>query len=92
MINRDRLIGMCATHPGQMREAMYKVISNSQDTPEVQVQAMGMALVATCNALDIDVKELLNTVDQMVNDLDGPFSSTFRALEAYARDMIGRVL
>ena len=90
-MDRDRLIGMAATYPGEMREAMYKVISNSQDRPEVQVQAMAMALVATCRAIDIDVKDLLNTVDQMVYDLDGPFSSTFRALEAYARNEIGRL-
>ena len=92
MINRDKLIGMAATHPVAMRTAMYKVISNSQDRPEVQVQAMGMALVATCNALKVDVKDLLNTVELMAADLDGPFSSTFRALEAYARNEIGRRL
>jgi len=92
MINRDKLIGMCAAHPVAMRTAMYKVISNSQDTPEVQVQAIGMALVAVCSALDIDVKDILNTVEQMAADLDGPFSSTFRALEAYAHNEIGRRL
>ena len=92
MINRDKLIGMCAAHPVAMRTAMYKVISNSQDRPEVQVQAMGMALVATCKALNIDVKELLVTVERMAEDLDGPFASTFLALEAYARNEIGRRL
>lgn len=92
MINRDKLIGMCATHPTAMRTAMYKVISNSQDTPEVQVQAMGMALVATCSALGINVRDLLETVERMRDDLEGPFSSTFRALEAYARGEIGSKL
>ncbi len=90
MINRDKLFGMCAAYPGQMRMAMYKVISNSQDTPEVQVQAMAMALLATCKALDIDVKDMLNTAEQMAADLDGPFRSTFLALEEYARNEIGR--
>jgi len=92
MINRDKLLGMAAAHPVAMRTAMYKVISNSQDSPEVQLQAMAMALVATCNALKVDVKELLNTVELMAADLDGPFSSTFRALEAYADNEIGRRL
>lgn len=92
MIDRDKLIGMAAAHPVAMRNAMYAVIDKTQDRPEVQVQAMAMALVATCSALDIDVKDLLNTVDQMVADLDGPFSSTFRALEEYARNEIGRRL
>ncbi len=89
MINRDKLLGMCATHPTAMRTSMYRVISNSQDKPEVQVQAIGMALIATCSALNINVRELLETVERMRNDLDGPFSSTFRALEAYARNEIG---
>ena len=90
MINRDKLLGMAATHPVAMRTAMYKVLSNTQDRPEVQLQAMGMALVATCGALKVDVKEVLTTVEQMAADLDGPFASTFRALEAYARNEIGR--
>jgi hypothetical protein len=91
-IDRDKLIGMSATHPVAMRAAMYKVISNSQDRPEVQVQAMAMALVATCDALDIDVKDILNTVEQLAADLNGPFTSTFIALKAYAREQIGSKL
>ena len=87
-INRDRLIGMAATHPDAMRQAMYAVIDKTQDKPEVQVQAIAMALVAVCDAVDIDIKDILNTVEQMRADLDGPFASTFRALEAYARGEI----
>lgn len=89
MINRDKLIGMCAAHPRDMRTAMYKVISDTQDRPEVQLQAMGMALMATCKALDVDVNELLCAIDRMNADLDGPFVSTYLALTAYARAEIG---
>jgi hypothetical protein len=88
-MNRDKMIGMAATHPAAMRQAMYKVIDRTQDRPEVQVQAIAMALVATCEALDIDIKDLLNTVEIMKNDLDGAFTSTFTALRAYARNEIG---
>lgn len=89
-MNKDRLIGQAAASPHEMREAMYKVISRTQDAPEVQVQAMGLALYATCEALDIDIRSLLNTCELMANDLDGPFVSTFAALKAYARNEIGR--
>jgi hypothetical protein len=88
-MNRDKLIGMAGTHPAAMRQAMYAVIDRTQDRPEVQLQAIAMALVATCEALNIDVKELLNTVEIMKNDLDGNFTSTFEALKAYARYEIG---
>ena len=88
-MNRDKLIGMASTNPTAMREAMYAIISRSQDRPEVQVQAIAMALVATCEALDIDVKDLLNTVEIMKRDLDGAFTSTFTALRAYAQNEIG---
>jgi hypothetical protein len=80
---------MAGTHPSAMREAMYSVIDRTQDRPEVQVQAIAMALVALCEALDIDIKDLLNTVELMKNDLDGNFTSTFSALRAYARTEIG---
>ena len=68
---------------------MYNMIVQTQDAPEVQVQAMAMALFLTCRALDIDIRRLLTTCERMANDLDSPFSSHFRALEAYAREQIG---
>ena len=89
MIDRDKLIGMAATHPVAMREAMYRVIDRTQDRPEVQLQAMAMALVATCDALNVPVRDLLDTVDVMMNDLNGPFVNTFDALREYARNEIG---
>lgn len=69
---------------------MYKVIDRTQDDPEVQVQAMGLALYAVCDALDIDIKRLLLTCERMTTDLDGPFVSTYLALREYARQEIGR--
>lgn len=89
-MNKDKVYGMAASDPVAMREAMYGVLSRLQDQPEVQVQATAMCLLAMCNALDIDVRRLLSTVDRMIEDLDGPFVYTFRSLEEYAKDMIGR--
>jgi len=51
---------------------------------------MGIALVATCAALNVDVRDVLVGCERMKNTLDGPFVSTFRAIEEYARNEIGR--
>jgi hypothetical protein len=51
---------------------------------------MGIALYATCEALGVDVRELLVSCERMKNTLDGPFVGTFRAIEEYARNEIGR--
>jgi hypothetical protein len=88
-MNRD-LLYVAGASPDRMRQAAYRVITRSQENPEVQVQAMAIALYATCTALDIDIRQLLESVERMQRDLDGPFVGTFSALEAYARQEIGR--
>lgn len=89
-MNTDKVYGMSAGPPEELRQAMYLVLSRLQDHPEMQVQATAMCLFAMCNALGIDVRRLLTTVERMIEDLDGPFVYTFRSLEEYAKDMIGR--
>jgi hypothetical protein len=51
---------------------------------------MAVALYATCTALNIDIRQLLESVERMQRDLDGPFVGTFRALQEYACKEIGR--
>ena len=87
-MDRDKLFG--ATDATRLRNAAFRVIDRTQDDTEVQLQAMGIALVATCEALGVDVKEMLVSCERMKNTLDGPFVSTFRAIEEYARNEIGR--
>jgi hypothetical protein len=87
-MNTDKLFS-CG-NPQAMRQAAYRVITRTQDDPEVQVQAMGIALFATCSALGVDIRQLLTSMERMKNDLDGPFTGTFGALEQYARNEIGR--
>jgi len=77
-------------NPAQLRNAAYRVISRTQDEPEVQVQAMALALFATCDALNVDIKQLLVSMERMKNDLDGAFVGTFAALREYAINEIGR--
>jgi hypothetical protein len=89
-MNTDKVYGMAARDPDAMRQAMYLVLSRLQDAPELQLQATALCLYAMCKATGTDMRKLLNTVERMAEDLDGPFNSTFRALEAYAREQIGR--
>ena len=86
-MNRDHLT--VAGNPQRMRQAVFGVISRSQDDPAMQVKAMAVALISTCDALDIDVRQLLVSVERMRDDLDGPFQATFRAIKAYAQKELG---
>ena len=89
-MNTDKVYGLCATDANALREAMYGVLSRLQDQPEVQIQATALCLFAMSKALGIDVRRLLESVERMMEDLDGPHVYTFRSLEEYAKDMIGR--
>lgn len=87
-MNRDQF--NTGGNPVRLRQAAYRCISRTQDDPSTQVQGMALALFATCRALNVDIKQLLVSIERMERDLNGPFVSTFRALEAYARNEIGR--
>lgn len=87
-MNRDKLF--TGGEPELVRRAAYRVITRTQDTPEVQLMGMAVALVATCRALNGDIRELLVATERMVDDLDGPFTTQMRALEAYARGELRR--
>lgn len=87
-MNRDHFnTGM---EPSRVREMTYRLLSVTQDEPSLQVLSTGMVFYALCRALDLDIKQLLTSIERMHRDLDGPFTTHFRALEEYARNEIGR--
>lgn len=86
---RDRLAWQ-ALDPVRTRMSAYRVITRTQDDPAMQVAGIAVSLVAICRALDIDMRALIEQSERMADDLDGPFQSTFRALQAYACNEIGR--
>jgi len=86
-MNRDRVFG--ATTPDTLRQSAFRVIDRTQDHPEVQLQATGIALFCMCKATGQDIRELRVACERMSTALDGPYTSTFRAIEEYSRDMIG---
>ena len=76
--------------PERLRQAAYRVITRTQDQPDVQLKGVALALVAACRALNVDIRQLLVSCERMVDDLDGPYTTQFRALEAYARGEMER--
>jgi hypothetical protein len=89
-MNTDRIFGVIAKDPEHLRKAMYLVLSRLQDEPEVQLQATAMCLLVMCRACKIDMRQLLTSVERMVNDADSPFSVQVPALENYAREQVRR--
>ena len=88
-MNVDKLT-VAGTNPVKLRQAVFSVISRTQDRPETQVQAMAIALLCTCDVLCIDMRQLLVSMERMRDDLDGPFQAQFRAIREYAQQEIGR--
>lgn len=82
-MNKDRLT--TGANAVRVRDAAYRAITKTQDDPAVQVLGMAVALYATCEALNVDIKQLLVSCERMKNDLDGPFIGTFRAIRDYAQ-------
>lgn len=87
-MNTDKLYGMAARDPDTLRRGMYGVVDKLQDQPEVQLQATAICLHAMCSALGVDMRRLLASTEQMTRDVESPFTSHFKALEAYAREQM----
>lgn len=73
-----------------LRQAAFRVIDRTQERPATQLLAIALALVAACEGSNVDVRELLVTVERMKDDLDGPFIGTFDGIKEYAKHEIGR--
>lgn len=89
-MDRDKLFGGIKD-PVLFREQAYKVLSDTQDHPEMQIQAIGLCLFAMCEAIGLDINELFTAVERIKNEQDGPFVYIFRSIEEYTRNEIGRL-
>jgi len=89
-MNTDRIFGVSAKDPESMRRAMYLVLSRLQEEPEVQLQATAMCFYVMTRACGIDMRQLLTSIERMVDDTDSPFSVQIPALENYAREQVRR--
>jgi hypothetical protein len=73
-----------------LRQAAFRVIDRTQEQPATQLLAIALALVAACEGSNVNVRDLLVTVERMKSDLDGPYVSTFNGIREYAKHEIGR--
>jgi hypothetical protein len=87
-VDRDKLFGGI-DDPVLFRQQAYAVIDRTQDHPEMSLQAIGLTLYAMCEALDVDIRELLTAVERIKTEQDGPFVYVFRAIEEYTRNETG---
>lgn len=76
--------------PERLRQSAFRALSATQDHPSVQIQGTAVALLAMCDATGVDVRQLLESTERLIRDIDGPFSSQIRAIREYARNEIGR--
>tara|TARA_B100001939_G_scaffold343029_2_gene355099 strand:+ start:5147 stop:5419 length:273 start_codon:yes stop_codon:yes gene_type:complete len=73
-----------------LRRAAFRVIDRTQDKPEHQILGTALALLSMCEATGTDIKHLLEIASRAAADVDGPFSSTIKAIKEYAKHEIGR--
>ena len=87
-MDRDKIFG--GVDPVRLRNATFAVIDKTQDEPEHQLQAIGLALVCACEGTGIDVREVLTACERMRTVQSGPFVTTYDAIVRYAKDTMGR--
>jgi len=76
--------------PEKLRQMAFRVISRTQDDPDLQVMGTAVALVALTEATGTDMRSVIEIAERRMNDLDGPFTSQIGAIREYAKNEIGR--
>ena len=87
-MNRDRLCQV--QYPEKLRQAAFRAIDRTQDQPEVQLQGIAIAMLAIAEATRVDVRKLLVSCERIMDDIDGPFSPTIRAIKEYAQHELNK--
>lgn len=85
---RDRLA--LGANPERLRMSAFRALDRTQDDPAVQIRGLALALAGICNATGLDMRELIVSSENMINDLDGPYSTQMKAIREYALNEIGR--
>lgn len=82
-MNRDILT--VGANPERLRKAAFGAVLRTQDDPAMQLLGVAVALHAMCDALNVDIRRLLESSERLTRDLDGPYAGTIRAIRAYAQ-------
>ena len=73
------------SQPLALRPAVYGLTDAiQQHQPAVQLLSLGVGLHLLCAATGVDIRQVLQTAENAISDVDGPFSDTMNALKAYA--------
>lgn len=92
MINKQQVkdkVSYIDIPPDKMRNHVFAVIDRGQLDPAVQIRATALALYALCDAVDVDIRSLLVSIEQQIGDLNSPYTPTLKAIREYARNEIG---
>lgn len=72
--------------PRLLREPIVACIDANQRQPRhIAALAPVATAVVVCEALGVDVHDMVELIKNMENDLDSPFAVEFRAMKEYAR-------
>lgn len=76
--------------PSAVRAPAFEVIARMQQTdPALQIVATAVALCAECQAIGIDMREVIYVAENMLRDCEGPYTEHIQAIRAYA---VGEIL
>jgi hypothetical protein len=65
---------------------MVKVIDALQDLPgHFQILGIGMAFHTLCAGAGVKPTEVLQMIERMERDIDGPYARQFAAMKEYAK-------
>lgn len=80
-----------AASPAQLRVPAFEVINRVQRvTPSHQILGTAVALVAMCEAVGLDVKNVLTKAHNSMAHTEGPFTHHVQAIRQYATNEIHR--
>lgn len=86
---RDQLRFLC--NPARVRIPAFNVINRVQDhTPGEQLLGTAVALIAMCEAANINLSDVVGNARNIMAHAEGPFSSHVQAVRDYAAGEIAR--
>ena len=77
--------------PPAIQPAAFRVIDRLQRMdPTVQIVATAVALVAMSEAIGLNLRDVINTAENVLRDSEGPFTTHIQAIREYAKHEILR--
>lgn len=85
---RDQIV---FASPAALRVPAFRVIDRTDGfTPGQQLMGTALALVAMCEAIQLDPHELIGMARNAMADVEGPFTYHLQAIRDYAKHEIKR--